>query len=84
MHNPQPSEPATDTRALDRYEVKAELNPRYLEHYHMCDYYGVYHVVAYHADGTRELLFTGIAGQGRYDAYELVGKLTAAAGATGA
>lgn len=64
-----------DARMKVHYEVVSQLNPKYALTGHMCDYYGVYHVVKYDEHNNPEIIqtFTGLY---RKDAYTLAGKLT--------
>lgn len=57
---------------MKRYEVESELNPRYLETGETTDYYGLYHVVSYDADGNREIVktFDGTYTNARAEAYK--------------
>lgn len=75
MTHPYPDAPAGDVDTV-RYDVESELNPRYAETGWPIDYYGIYRAIAYHADGTREVLYTGERGEGRDNAYRLAGRLS--------
>lgn len=58
------------------YEVDSEINPKFLETDHMCDYFGIYSVVKYDDDIPLEVIGTWSGGWGREKAYALAGQLT--------